>query len=518
MLHACSWRLQRRPGHRNGCQAHATGGARPRPALPGPTPSAHPPPSPTPLPALPSAATDIAPSRTSSSPPPPPPPPSSTPPLRTLYPPAQPTRCGHLRLSPAHELYYETYGSAQGLPAVFLHGGPGAGCYPNHARFFDPARYQVVLLDQRGCGRSRPRGRLQDNHTEALVADLELLRAHLGLAAWVVLGGSWGSTLALAYAQRHPGRVLGMALRGVCLMRPHEVEWMFRRGGAAALRPMGWQRFAAQLGAPGGRGSDPLLGYYARLLSGDSGTRDAAARAWSQWEWAVGGGACPDLLSWDGEAWHQLPRPAPAAAPPPARAAGQEAKSTAAAPAAASATGQPGGGGTQQAQQRAAPGPAPLAPDQRAPPSPDSGPGAGSMQQLPDPALEWHMRWQEGGEQAREQLQALLQLGLRQPGEASLSQGATQALLECHYSVHGAFLLEEPLLAHMHHIKGRRFPCIAVQGQADLICPPGTAYDLHQAWPEMELRLVPHAGHSMYDPAIAHELVCATDRLLQLVG
>jgi proline iminopeptidase len=119
--------------------------------------------------------------------------------------------------------------------------------------------------------------------------------------------------------------------------------------------------------------------------------------------------------------------------------------------------------------------------------------------------------------QQQEQLQQLLQAGLQHAGSKGMSQGTTQALLTSHYSMHGAFLLEEPLLAHMHHINGRQFPCIAVQGQQDLICPPGTAFDLHQAWPDMELRLVPGAGHSMYDPAITHELVCATDRMLQLL-
>jgi proline iminopeptidase len=172
-------------------------------------------------------------------------------------------------------VYYETYGDPRGTPAVFLHGGPGAGCYPNHARFFDLSRYHVVLLDQRGCGRSEPRGCLLGNHTGALADDLELLRRHLALGPWVVLGGSWGSALALAYAQRHPGGTLGLLLRGVCLMRPRELEWMFRRG-ASALRPEGWQRFLSQL-APEEQG-DPLPAFYARLLSDDASVRDTAVR------------------------------------------------------------------------------------------------------------------------------------------------------------------------------------------------------------------------------------------------
>lgn len=156
---------------------------------------------------------------------------------------------------------------------MFLHGGPGAGCYANHARFFDLSRYHVLLLDQRGCGRSEPRGCLRDNHTDALVSDLELLRSHLRLGPWVVLGGSWGTTLALAYAQRHPGSVLGMVLRGVCLMRPAEVDWLFRRG-ASLLRPLGWQQFLSGL-APAEH-ADPLAAYYSRFLSPRADQRDAA--------------------------------------------------------------------------------------------------------------------------------------------------------------------------------------------------------------------------------------------------
>ncbi|KAI8470301.1 MAG: Alpha/Beta hydrolase protein [Monoraphidium minutum] len=338
--------------------------------------------------------------------------------LRTLYPASTPFETGTLGVSDLHTIYYEVHGNPRGAPALFLHGGPGAGCYPNHARFFDPAHYKIVLLDQRGCGRSAPRGCLKDNTTAALVSDLEALRSHLRIDSWAaVLGGSWGSALAVAYAQAHPGSTRALVLRGVCLMRPQEIGWMYAPpaagGGAAALRPRQYAAFAG--GLPPRERGNPLLGHYARLVSGDDAEREAAARAWMGWEMAA----------------YSFTTAARAA---------------------------------QQQQPPAAAGGAAAAP--AAPPPP---------------------------------------------------QPAPEALLTAHYSLHGGFLLDAPLLdPDLLSPLRDRVICLAVQGGADLVCPPASAFELSEAWPEAEVAIVAGAGHSMYDPAVTHELVVATDRLRAL--
>ena len=219
--------------------------------------------------------------------------------FRTLYPTGTSRAAGQLVRGRA-TIHYEEFGRADGVPALFLHGGPGAGCFPRHASFFDPSHYRVLLLDQRGCGRSTPRGDL-DQDTATLVADLEALREHLSLPAWgVVLGGSWGTTLALAYAQAHPQRVRALVLRAVCLMREREIRWLFAAGGMADLAPTAWSRFAAHGDDGGGdRGPDGVLRRYAEALAGADGpARNSAASAWMSWEGAVGGTgarlpACP---------------------------------------------------------------------------------------------------------------------------------------------------------------------------------------------------------------------------------
>ena len=165
---------------------------------------------------------------------------------RTLYPPCEPYTSGYLRVSPVHELYYEVSGNPAGRPVVFVHGGPGSGTEPNQRRFFDPAAYRIVLFDQRGAGRSRPHASLVDNTTWHLVADMELLRAHLGIDRWVVFGGSWGSTLSLAYAQTHPDRVAGLILRGIFLLSRRETQW-FYQDGACQLFPDAWEEFLAPI-------------------------------------------------------------------------------------------------------------------------------------------------------------------------------------------------------------------------------------------------------------------------------
>jgi proline iminopeptidase len=200
---------------------------------------------------------------------------------RTLYPPIEPFRVGRLRVSELHELHYEISGNPAGKPVVFLHGGPGGGTEPRMRRFFDPSAYQIVLFDQRGCGRSTPHADLRENTTWDLVADIERLRTELGIDRWMVFGGSWGSTLSLAYAQAHPERVTELVLRGIFLVRKKEIDWFYQRG-ADAIFPDAWEHFLAPI--PEAERGDLLQAYHRRLTSDDPEIRQAAARAWSVWE------------------------------------------------------------------------------------------------------------------------------------------------------------------------------------------------------------------------------------------
>ena len=198
-----------------------------------------------------------------------------------LHPDILPFAVHRLAVDDRHALYVEECGTAKGIPALFLHGGPGAGCEPYHRRFFDPTRYRVVLFDQRGAGRSIPHADLSDNTTWHLVADIERIRELLGIERWLVFGGSWGSTLALAYAQTHPERVSALVLRGIFLCRDDEIRWFYQEG-ASRLFPDYWADFVAPV-APGDR--HDMLGAYHRLLTGtDDIARMAAAKAWSTWE------------------------------------------------------------------------------------------------------------------------------------------------------------------------------------------------------------------------------------------
>ncbi|HEU4532005.1 MAG TPA: prolyl aminopeptidase [Steroidobacteraceae bacterium] len=203
---------------------------------------------------------------------------------RALYPVIEPYRTGMLRVSPVHELYYEECGNPKGKPALFVHGGPGAGAGKDSRRFFDPKRYRIVLFDQRGCGRSKPHASLEDNTTWHLVSDIEALREHLGIDRWLVFGGSWGSTLALAYAQSHPARVTELVLRGIFMLRQAEIHW-FYQDGASALFPDRWEEYLAPI--PVAERGDLVAAYYRRLTSDDRATAVEAARAWSIWEAAT---------------------------------------------------------------------------------------------------------------------------------------------------------------------------------------------------------------------------------------
>jgi len=310
---------------------------------------------------------------------------------RGLYPPVAPYNSGFLQVSEIHELYFEECGNPEGKPVVFLHGGPGAGSNAAVRRFFDPARYRIVIFDQRGSGRSLPHACLEENTTWHLVADIERLREHLGISRWQVFGGSWGSTLALAYAQTHPETVTELVLRGIFMLRLQELQWFYQEG-ASRLFPDYWQDYIDPI--PPAERDDLIAAHYQRLTGEDQKARLASAHAWSVWE-----GVTSNLLV-----------------------------------------------------SEAAVG-----------------------------------RFQSDG----------FALAL--------------ARIEAHYFVNHGFL-DNPnqLLDNIQKI--RAIPAVIVQGRYDVVCPAQTAWELHQAWPEADFRMVPDSGHSAFEPGIVHELVEATDR------
>jgi proline iminopeptidase len=312
---------------------------------------------------------------------------------KPLYPPIQPYDSSYLDTGDGHQLYYEQVGRPDGVAAVFLHGGPGGGGDVNARRFFDPDRYRLVIVDQRGAGRSRPHASLENNTTWHLVADLEALRAHLGIEAWLVFGGSWGSTLALAYAERHPTRVSALILRGIFLLRRKELRW-FYQFGASEIFPERWSDYVGHI-PPAERG-DLLAAYHRRLTDPDEAVRLEAARHWSGWE-----GATSSLL----------------------------------------------------------------------------------------PDLE------------REETFTADEFAL------------ALARIEAHYFINAGFFDSENQLIDAV-VAITRIPAVIVQGRYDVVCPATTAWELSRAWPEARYCLVPDAGHSAFEPGIAHELVSATDRYL----
>ncbi|MBI4370507.1 MAG: prolyl aminopeptidase [Elusimicrobia bacterium] len=315
--------------------------------------------------------------------------------LRELYPPIKPFRSGRLKVSERHEIYFEESGNPGGKPVIFLHGGPGAGTDPNCRRFFHPKNWRIVLFDQRGCGQSQPHAELRENTTWDLVDDIEKIRMKLGIEQWVVFGGSWGSTLALAYAQTHPRRCAGLILRGIFLVRRKELLWFYQKG-AGEIFPDFWEEFLKPI--PVHERRDMMAAYYRRLTSSNAKVRIEAAKAWALWE--------------------------------------------------------------------------------------------GSAIRLKiDPAT------------------------IKKYGHNKFTEAI--ARIECHYFVNKGFLKKDGQLLR-DAVKLRKIPGVIIHGRYDVVCPFSSAWDLHQAWPESKLVVVPDAGHSVLEPGIRHELIEATDRFSKL--
>ncbi|TQV85386.1 prolyl aminopeptidase [Aliikangiella coralliicola] len=201
--------------------------------------------------------------------------------MQKLFPEIKPNQTYRVEVGQGHQIYVEETGTEDGIPIVYLHGGPGAGSDSSHRRFCDPEKYRIILLDQRGCGRSEPHASLENNTIQALIADLEIIRQHLDIPKWVVMGGSWGSTLALAYSQEHPENVLGLILRGVFLGRKQDIDWLYAEG-TRKIFPDYWQEFIQPI--PKSERSNLLQAFYSRLTGQDELARMAAAKAWGSWE------------------------------------------------------------------------------------------------------------------------------------------------------------------------------------------------------------------------------------------
>lgn len=309
---------------------------------------------------------------------------------RQPYPVIEPYHSGMLDVGDGHHLYYEQSGNPNGKPVVALHGGPGGGSSPGMRRFFNPDVYRIVMFDQRGAGKSTPHASLDNNTTWDLVGDIEILREALQIRRWQVFGGSWGSTLALTYAQTHPDRVTELVLRGIFMLRPKEIHWFYQHG-ASEIYPDRWQHYLAPI--PVNERDNLLQAYHRRLTSDDESVRLEAARAWSVWE-----GSTSFLL----------------------------------------------------------------------------------------------------------------------PNEAATqSFGETQhalamARIECHYFMNDGFMAPNQLIDDVDKI--RHIPAVIVQGRYDVVCPMISAWELHQAWPEADLRVVADAGHSAFEVGNVAALVHATDQ------
>jgi len=311
---------------------------------------------------------------------------------RTLYPPIEPYETGMLDVGDGHRLYWELCGNPNGKPVVFLHGGPGGGSSPEHRRQFNPDKYKILVFDQRGCGKSTPYASLEHNTTWDLVEDIEKLRTEVArVEKWQVFGGSWGSTLAITYAETYPDRVTELVLRGIFLFDQYELDWMYKEGGASQVYPDKFEEFLAPI--PEDQRSD-LVEAYRKLLTGDDqDARLKAAKAWSKWE-----GEIVTLL-----------------------------------------------------------------------PSPDT------VEHFTSPEV-----------------------------------AVAVARIENHYMANHGWLDEGQLLRNATKLRG--IPGVIVQGRHDTCTPPVAAWQLKQAWPEVELNIIPDAGHLFSEPGVLDGLIRATDR------
>ncbi len=308
-----------------------------------------------------------------------------------FFPEIEPTKAYHFRVSDVHELFVEEVGNPSGQPVLFLHGGPGAGFNPQHRRIFDPQHFRMILFDQRGAGQSRPHADLRDNTTWDLVEDIEKLRKHLGIEKWMVFGGSWGSTLALAYAETHPTSVSHLVLRGIFLCREAEIKWFYQEG-ANQIFPDVWQRYLEPIPVP--ERGDLVAAFYKRLTSTDEATRLAAAKAWSGWE-----GATVHLI-----------------------------------------------------------------PDEKT-----------------------FLKFSSG------------------------HMAVSLARIECHYFINKCWWRSDnQLIEDVGRV--RHIPTVIIHGRYDVVCPVKNAFDLHAAFPEADLRIVPDAGHAFDEPGILRELMAAVER------
>ena len=308
-----------------------------------------------------------------------------------LFPPISPYRTHRLKVSPIHDIHVAEYGNPAGKPVVLLHGGPGAGSNPTMPRFHDPEAHRIVTFDQRGSGQSTPHAELRENTTWDLVGDIERIRDMLGIERWQVFGGSWGSCLALAYAETHPERVTELVLRGIFTLRRKELLWFYQEG-ASFILPDAWEHFVAPI--PEDERGDLIAAYHKRLTGEDEVVKLEAARAWSMWEGAA-------------------------------------------------------------------------------------------LSLLPDPG--------------------------RVAAFGAPRYAIAFARIECHYFVNqGFFDFDGQLIANAGLI--RHIPGVIVHGRYDVCTPVRIAWDLHRAWPEADLRIVPDSGHAMSEPGIVDELVAATER------
>jgi proline iminopeptidase len=311
--------------------------------------------------------------------------------MRAVYPPIGPYKTGLLPVSPIHTIYYEECGNPKGKPAVFLHGGPGAGLSPIYRQFFDPQAYRIILFDQRGAGKSTPHAELKENTTWDLVEDIERLRKHLDIENWLVFGGSWGSTLSLCYAESHPDRANALVVRGIFLCRKQEIDW-FIQTGTRNIFPDMWEELVKPI--PPEERNDLVKAFHKRLTDPDESIRLEAAQAWARYE-------------------------------------------------------------------------------------------ASTIKLIPDRAT------------------------IDQFGEPHTA--LSLARIECHYFMNGCFFeTDNQILRDIGKI--RHIPGVIVHGRYDVAAAMGAAWDLHRAWPEAELNIVPDAGHSVTEPGIADGLVRATDR------